>query len=103
VDVKFEIAEYVQADEVGIYWELEPKVGELDQPSHSLQVLHSLALALSNSGLRHSVFLIEVALRRSVSAILTSLSRLFLDKFPIRDFGPGVEGDSDVGRHDSNY
>lgn len=72
VDVKFEIAEYVQADKVGIYWELEPKVGELDQASHSLQVLHSLALTLSNSSLRHSVFLITVALRRSVSATLTS-------------------------------
>ena len=36
VDVYFEAVKDVQAGEVGIYWEFEPKVGELDQSGHSL-------------------------------------------------------------------
>ena len=82
MNLKFKVAKYVEADEVGVDGVFEPKVGELDQTSHPLQVLNGLAFTLGLSWLRHSVFLCAVAVGRSADGVLVTILGLFLDDLP---------------------
>jgi hypothetical protein len=102
MNLKFKVVEYVQADEVGIDGVFEPKVGELDQTRHPLQVLNGLAFTLGLGWFRHSVFLSAVAVGRSADGVLAAILGLFLDELPGGQLGPGVERGCGVGRHDSN-